>query len=89
MIPLPLLRYCGKTNNHPPIGAGVNMKDFTDLVEIECKAQPAQLRNNHGDMCRKVGVSIVMGDPQNGWFYKGKIPLTWMIWGYPYVRKPP
>ena len=23
---------------------GVNMKDFTDLVEIECKVQPAQRR---------------------------------------------
>ena len=25
---------------------------------------------------------------QNGWFI-GKIPLKWMIWGYPHFRKPP
>ena len=30
-----------------------------------------------------------MGDPKNGWFLLGKIPLKWMIWGYPYFRKPP
>ena len=29
-----------------------------------------------------------MGVPQNGWF-KGKFLLKWMIWGYPYFRKPP
>ena len=30
-----------------------------------------------------------MGDPQNGWFISWKIQLKWMIWGYPYFRKPP
>ena len=31
-----------------------------------------------------------MGVPQNGWFIPiyGKIPLKWMIWGYPHSRKP-
>ena len=29
-----------------------------------------------------------MGDPKNGWFIR-EIPLKWMIWGYPYFRKPP
>ena len=29
-----------------------------------------------------------MGVPQNGWFFM-EIPLEWMIWGYPYFRKPP
>ena len=24
-----------------------------------------------------------MGAPPNGWFLLGKIPLKWMIWGYP------
>ena len=31
-----------------------------------------------------LGVSIAMEVPANG-----KIPLKWMIWGYPYFRKPP
>ena len=26
--------------------------------------------------------------PKAGWFIR-KIPLNWMIWGYPYFRKPP
>ena len=30
-----------------------------------------------------------MGVPPNGWFISWKIPLKWMIWGYPYSRKPP
>ena len=34
-----------------------------------------------------MGVSI-NGGIQNGWFIE-KIPLKWMIWGYPYFRKPP
>ena len=29
-----------------------------------------------------------MGEPKNGWL-QGKILLKWMIWGYPYFRKPP
>ena len=29
-----------------------------------------------------------MGDPQNGWFMSWKIPLKWMVEGYPYFRKP-
>ena len=28
-----------------------------------------------------------MGVHQNGWFIR--IPLEWMIWGYPYFSKPP
>ena len=36
----------------------------------------------------QLGVSIVMGVPKNGRFIE-KIPLKWMIWGYPYFRKPP
>ena len=28
-------------------------------------------------------------DPIAGWFKKWKIPFRWMIWGYPYYRKPP
>ena len=38
-----------------------------------------------------VGVSIVMGLPQNldGLSVSRKTPLKWMIWGYPYFRKPP
>ena len=34
------------------------------------------------------GVFHSHGDIQNGGFI-GKIPLKWMIWGYPYFRKPP
>ena len=29
------------------------------------------------------------GTPKNGWFISWKIPRNWMIWGYPYFRKPP
>ena len=29
-----------------------------------------------------------MGVPPNGWFIE-EIQLKWMIWGYPYFRKPP
>ena len=29
-----------------------------------------------------------MGLPKNGWFIV-KIPLKWMMWGYPHFRKPP
>ena len=30
-----------------------------------------------------------MGYPQNGWFTMQNPNLKWMIWGYPYFRKPP
>ena len=30
-----------------------------------------------------------MGIPKIGWFSFGNILLKWMIWGYPYFRKPP
>ena len=30
-----------------------------------------------------------MGAPQNEWFIMEKILLKWMIWGYPFCRKPP
>ena len=30
-----------------------------------------------------------MGVSPNGWFISWKIPLKWMIWEYPYSRKPP
>ena len=29
------------------------------------------------------------GDTKNGWLIREKISLKWMIWGYPYFRKPP
>ena len=40
MILTPMLRLHGGKHrfNKPLFGKGVNMKDFTDLVEIECKA---------------------------------------------------
>ena len=28
-----------------------------------------------------------MGEPQNGWLIKRNL-TNWMIWGYPYFRKP-
>ena len=34
-----------------------------------------------------MGVSIVMGDPQNGWFTMENPNLTLMTWGYPYFTK--
>ena len=30
-----------------------------------------------------------MENPQNGWFMRENPNLKWMIWGYPYFRKPP
>ena len=40
----------------------------------------------HNDL----GLSIVMGDPQNGWFIRENPNLKWMMTGgYPYFRKPP
>jgi hypothetical protein len=35
-----------------------------------------------------MGVSINGGTP-SGWFIMEKKLLKWMIWGYPYFRKPP
>ena len=32
---------------------------------------------------------IHLGVPPDGWFISWKIPFKWMIWGYPYFRKPP
>ena len=47
----------------------------------------------YGDIwnCDHMEVSIVMGVPQKRWtvdFMEHPI-LKWMIWGYPYFRKPP
>ena len=36
-----------------------------------------------------MGVSIVMGVPQNRWFIRENPTKIRMIWGYPYFRKPP
>jgi hypothetical protein len=41
--------------------------------------------NHFSDM----GASVVMGVPQNGWFIRENPNLKWIIWGYPYFRKPP
>ena len=38
-----------------------------------------QFMQRYADM----GVSIVMGVPQHGWFMREKTPLKWMISGYP------
>ena len=35
------------------------------------------------------GVSINRGTPLAGWFISWKIREKWLIWGYPYFRKPP
>ena len=37
----------------------------------------------------EMGVSIVMGVPQNRWVMMDNPNLKWMIWGYSYFRKPP
>ena len=37
----------------------------------------------------KMEVSIAMGVPKNGGFIMENPFYKWMIWGYPYVRKPP
>ena len=38
----------------------------------------------------EVGVSIAMGIYSiYGWFMSWKIPLKWMVWGYPHLWKPP
>ena len=29
-----------------------------------------------------------MGIPKNGWFKMQRPKITWMIWWYPYFRKP-
>ena len=36
-----------------------------------------------------LGGSTNEGTPIAGWFISWKIVLKWMIWGYPYFRKPP
>ena len=41
-----------------------------------------------GGASQSLGVSI-NGDTQNGLFIWRKTPQKWMIWGYPYFRKPP
>ena len=34
-------------------------------------------------------VSVNGGTPIAGWFIREHPTIKWMIWGYPYVRKPP
>jgi len=32
---------------------------------------------------------LVYRNPQIGWFIKENPKMKWMMWGYPYFRKPP
>ena len=46
------------------------------------------LAEDHGQN-RAYGGVLKWGNLQNGWFSMENPILSWMIWGYPYFRKPP
>ena len=54
-----------------------------------CRSGPHAARISC-NLLDRMGGSIAMGVPPiAGWRVLWKIPLKWMIWGYPYFREPP